>query len=109
MITKAQFCESAEVMRSYAIWERAMYNWGIDFTNTPVEKLAEHCHVMMCDFDRDWSYDAKLELDWILEWTFGESPNFIQTRHGREFDLTEAGALYDFLVFMNEKGWEDGE
>lgn len=109
MLDKREFCECAEVMRKYALWERAMYNWGIDFTNTPVTELVEHCHVMMCDFDRDWSYDTKLEFDWILEWTFGESLNFIQTRHGCEFDLTEAGALYDFLVFMNEKGWEEDE
>ena len=109
MITKKQFCECAEKLRKYALWERAMYNWGIDFAGTPVTELAEQLHLAMCDFDSERSYDTKLELDWILEWTFSESPNFIQTRHGREFDLTEAGALYDFLVFMNEKGWEEDE
>lgn len=61
----------------------------------------------MCDFDLEWAYDKKLDFNWIVEWSCGESDCYVQRRHGRVFELDSASALYDFLVFMNEKGWED--
>lgn len=109
MLGKREFCECAEVLRNYGLWERMVYNWGIDLDNTPISPLAEQLQRVMCGFNTEWDYDTKLGFSWLIEWSFGESPFYYQVRHGREFDLHDAGALYDFLVFMNEKGWEEDE
>lgn len=106
-MTKEQFCECLEVMRTYSLWERKLYQCDIDLAPTPITAVLEELALCMCDFNHEWAYDDKMGLNWIIEWSFGESPDFYQTRHGVEFDLHEAGALYDFLCFMNEHGWED--
>jgi hypothetical protein len=104
-MTKGQFCICASTLRDYASWERKLYECGMDLTGTPAAHLAENIHAAMCEFDPEWSYDTKLGIDWIIEWSFGEAR--YEKRHGREFVLDNASALYDFLVFMNEHGWED--
>lgn len=104
-MTKGQFCVCANTLRDYAIWERKLYECGMDLTDTPAAHLAENIQAAMCEFDPEWSYDTKLGFDWIIEWSFGEV--HYEKRHGREFVLDSASALYDFLVFMNEHGWED--
>lgn len=104
---KTHFCQCLEALRNYAAWERKLYECGFDLACTPVTDVLDALALCMCNFNGDWAYDKKLELNWIVEWTFGESPDLIQTRHGRTWDLTNAGILYDFLEFMNEHGWED--
>lgn len=104
-MTRGQFCVCANTLRDYAIWERKLYECGMDLTGTPAAMLAEKIQEAMCGFDVNWSYDAKKEFDWIIEWCFGE--DLCEERHGHEFVLDSALALYDFLVFMNEHGWED--
>lgn len=106
-MTKGEFCKCADTLRKYSNWERMMYNWGIDFTNTPVNDLADTLHTVMCESDPNWSYDTKLGFDWVIEWCFNESPDLYATRHGREFHLETSADLYEFLVAMNELGWED--
>ena len=103
-MTRGQFCVCANTLRDYAIWERKLYECGMDLADTPAAHMAENLQAVMCDFDSDWSYDTKKGFDWIVEWCFGEI--FFEERHGREFVLKDAGALYDFLMFMNEHGWE---
>ena len=104
-MTKGQFCVCANTLRDYALWERKLYECGMDLTGTPAAMLAEKIQEAMCGFDLNWSYDTKKEFDWIIEWCFGE--DLTEKRHGCEFVLDSALALYDFLVFMNEHGWED--
>ena len=104
---KQHFCECLTKMREYAKWERDLYRCGFDMAYTPVTGVLDALALCMCDFDSEWAYDEKEGLNWIVEWTFDESPNFIQKRHGREWNLTDAGTLYDFLMFMNERGWYD--
>ena len=107
---KSEFIKCIEAMRDYSAWERALYKCDIDLAPTPITGVLDALARCMCDFDSEWAYDDKMGLNWIIEWSFGESPNLAQKRHGVEFDLIEAGALYDFLVFMNEHGWwEDGD
>ena len=102
-----EFIATAEVLREFADWDRQLYALGIDLTESPASKLAEYLERIMRGYESDWSYDEKLGIDWIIEWTYTpDSPNFAQTRHGRTWHLEDAGALYDFLVFMNEHGWE---
>lgn len=105
---KAYFCECMKSLREYAAWECKMYDCSFDMAYTPITGILERLHEAMCDFNPDWAYDEKLGFDWILEWTYtSDSPNFTQTRHGRTWDLSEAGTLYEFLIEMNELGWED--
>lgn len=105
---KSCFCKCMNSLREYAAWERKLYECGFDLAYTPVTSVLERLHEAMCDFNTEWDYDEKLGLSWIIEWTYTpDSPNFTQHRHGKNFDLTDAGALYEFLVFMNEHGWED--
>lgn len=105
---KGQFCKCLEAMRKYGDWERKLYACEIDLAPTPITGVLDVLARCMCDFDSEWAYDEKLGLDWIIEWTFTpDSPNFVQTRHGRTWHLEDAGILYDFLEFMNEYGWED--
>ena len=106
-MNKQDFCNCLNTLCKYASWENAMYSNGIDFGNTPVVELAEKLQLAMCGFNMDWSYDTKLGFDWIIEWTFNTEAYKEQTRHGRTWLLEEAGILYDFLVFMNDNGWED--
>jgi hypothetical protein len=95
-------------MRNYSAWERKMYECGFDLAYTPITDVLDVLALCMCDFDHEWAYDDKEGLNWIVEWCFHEDgPNFSQTRHGRTWDLADASILYDFLVFMNEYGWED--
>jgi hypothetical protein len=107
IMDKENFCKCLETLRKYSFWENTMYNNGLDFNNTPVSDLTEKLQLAMCGFNPEWSYDKKLEFDWIIEWTFNAANYINQTRHGREWFLEEAGTLYDFLIFMNENGWED--
>ena len=107
VMNKTNFCECLEMLRKYSAWENALYDNGIDLTNTPASDLAEKLHQAMCGFNIDWSYDDKLGFDWVIEWAFNSGYYVAQTRHGKEWVLESAGALYDFLVFMNEHGWED--
>ena len=103
-----EFCKCIKALRNYADWERKMYDCGLDLASTPVTGVLDALALCMGDFNPDYDYDEKLGLSWIIEWTYTpDSPNFTQTRHGRTWDLTDAGVLYDFLVFMNEHGWED--
>ena len=104
---KQNFCVFANTLRDYGSWERKLYECGIDLEGRPVAHMAENMWAAMCEFDPSFSYDEKLGFDWIIEWTCNETPYVSIHRHGREFDLTSASALYDFLVFMNEHGWED--
>ena len=104
---RKDFIKCAKALREYAVWERNLYNCDIDLGPTPVNNVVGNLQMAMCDFNDSWSYDKKLDFDWIVEWSFDESPHFFQTRHGVELYLHEAGALYDVLVFMNEHGWED--
>lgn len=104
---KEHFCRCIEAMREYSLWERNMYQNGINFDDTPINKVLEVLALSMSDFEADWAYDEKLGINWIVEWCFGESDGFIQKRHGFEFEVVGAGALYDFIVFMNERGWYD--
>lgn len=107
IMDKEYFCKCLETLRKYSSWESAMYSNGLDFGATPCSDLAYMLQLSMCGFDQDWSYDKKLEFDWIIEWTFNPEFYRAQERHGKEWLLDEAEALYDFLVFMNEHGWED--
>ena len=104
-MTKEIFCNCAKVLQDYSLWERKLYECGMDLSNTPANELAEAVMYMMCDGDPDWAYDTERGFNWLIEWCFGETT--YAKRHGREFDLISAGALYDFLVFMNEHRWED--
>ena len=104
---RKHFIQCLETMREYSAWEKALYKCDIDLAPTPITKVLDALALCMCDFDGEWAYDDKLGINWIIEWTFGESDAYYQERHGQSFDLTDAGALYDFLVFMNEHGWED--
>ena len=104
-MTKEQFCICAKTLQEYSLWERKLYECGMDLTGTPASDLAENIHAAMVEFNPDWAYDAKLEFDWIIEWCFGEIQG--TRRHGKDFILDSPAALYDFLVFMNEHGWED--
>ena len=105
---KENFIQCLNALRKYSIWERALYKCDIDLAPTPITEILDTLALCMCDFDPEWAYDDKEGLNWIVEWTFhGDNPVFYQVRHGVEFNLTSAGALYDFLVFMNEHGWED--
>lgn len=106
-MTKEQFCKCLEALRKYSAWEKDLYRCGFDMAYTPVTEVLDALALCMCDFNGEWAYDDKEGINWIVEWSFGESPYLFQKRHGVEFDLTEAGALYDFLVFMNEHGWEE--
>jgi hypothetical protein len=107
VMDKINFCACLETLRKYSAWENTMYNNGIDFSNTPISDLTEKLQLAMCGFDLEWSYDKKLEFDWIIEWTFNNEFFRHQTRHGKDWTLDDVGALFDFLVFMNEYGWED--
>jgi hypothetical protein len=107
VMNKADFCSCLETLRKYSIWESTLYNNGIDLGATPVSDIIEKLHLAMCGFNFDWSYDKKLEFDWVIEWTFNAAAYINQTRHGKEWFLEDAGTLYDFLVFMNEHGWDD--
>lgn len=105
---KGNFCQCAEALREYGLWERNLYGCGIDLEGTPAVTIAESLHAAMCDFRPDWSYDKKLGIDWIIEWTCNDTEaSFVQERHGRKWILDSAGMLYDFLVFMNMEGWND--
>ena len=104
-MTRGEFIVCANTLRDYASWERKLYECGMDLMNTPAAHLAENIQAAMCDFNPDWSYDSAQGFDWIVEWCFGEV--LFAKRHGISFDLDDAGALYDFLIFMNEHGWED--
>ena len=105
---KNHFCECMNSLREYAAWERRLYDCGFDLEYTPVTNVLDSLYKTMCDFEAEWDYDEKLGLSWIIEWAYTpDNPNFTQTRHGRTWDLADAGVLYDFLVFMNEHGWED--
>ena len=106
-VKRENFIKCAEYLREYARWEKKMYDCDIDLAYTPANNVVGALQLAMCDFNDAWSYDEQLEFDWIVEWVYEDSPNYFQKRHGVEFDLTDAGALYDFLVFMNEHGWED--
>lgn len=107
-MNRNNFYACAQVLRDYADWDKSAYALGMDFTNTAPSKLAELVELLMCDFNPNWAFDEKLEINWLIEWTYSpDGPNLLQTRHGREFHLHDAGALYNFLVFMNEHGWED--
>ena len=102
---KENFIQCLEALQKYSLWEKALYKCDIDLAPTPITGILDALALCMCDFDGEWAYDDKLSLYWIVEWGFGESDAFYQKRHGVEFDLTDAGALYDFLVFMNDRGW----
>ena len=105
---KSEFVKCLEAMRKYSAWERKMYDCGFDLAYTPVTGVLDALGLCMGDFNSEWAYDEKEGFNWIVEWSFyDDNPVFHQVRHGVEFDLTEAGALYDFIVFMNEHGWED--
>jgi hypothetical protein len=105
---KSNFCQCLNALRKHALWEHKLYECGFDLAGTPITDVLDALALCMCDFDGEWAYDNKEGLNWIVEWSFHEDgPNFTQTRHGRTWDLTDAGVLYDFLVFMNEHGWED--
>jgi hypothetical protein len=107
VMNKTDFCNCLETLRKYTFWENTLYNNGIDLTNTPVADLVEKLQLAMCGFDLEWSYDKKLGFDWIIEWTFNNAEYIWQKRHGKEWFLKEPETLYEFLVFMNECGWEE--
>lgn len=102
---KENFCKCAQILADYSSWERKLYECGMDLANTPANEMADAMYYMMCDGNSEWDYDTKLGFSWIIEWCFGEA--CYTKRHGVEFHLDDPGALYDFLVFMNEHGWED--
>lgn len=105
-MTKEQFIHCLDAMRKYSAWERKMYECGYDLAYTPITEILDALALCMCDFDPDWAYDDKEGLNWIVEWSFHEDgPYFYQKRHGVEWDLTDAGELYEFLLFMNDRGW----
>lgn len=105
---KFEFCKCIETLRKYSLWERKMYECGFDLASTPITNVLDALALCMGNFDPDWAYDDKEGLNWIVEWSFHEDgPNFVQTRHGRTWELSDSGILYDFLVFMNEYGWND--
>ena len=105
---REHFYKCLGAMRKHAMWERKLYDLGFDLACTPVTDILDALALCMCDFDPDWAYDEKEGLNWIIEWAYTpDNPNFHQSRHGRTWNLEDPGALYDFLVFMNEHGWED--
>ena len=105
---RGDFCKCMRVLRKFAEWDRNLYRLGFELTNTPAAELAEHMEHLMRDHNDDWSYDSKLGIDWIIEWAYTpDSHLFVQTRHGRTWNLEDESLLYDFLEFMNEHGWED--
>lgn len=107
VMNKTDFCNCLRTLQKYSMWENELYKNGIDLGGTPVTDLAVKLQEAMCGFDLEWSFDKKLEFDWIIEWAFNSEAFINQHRHGREWFLNEPGILYDFLVFMNENGWED--
>lgn len=107
IMNKEDFCSCLETLRKYSAWENTMYSSGLDFGATPLSEVTEKLQLAMCGFNLEWSYDKKLEFDWIIEWSFNSEHYLYQTRHGKEWLLDTAEALYDFLVFMNSHGWEE--
>ena len=104
-MNKSDFCKCAKVLQDYSIWEHKLYECGMNLDGSPAGEMAEALHYLICDGNPDWSYDTKLGFDWIIEWCFGEA-QWTQ-RHNIDFFLDTPGALYEFLLFMNEHGWED--
>ena len=105
VMNKIEFCKCLEVLKQYAAWENNLYNNGIDLACTPCCFVVDRLQAAMCGFNLDWSFDTKLEIDWISEWTFGGV--VADYRHGIDWQLDTAEDLYDFLVYMNTHGWED--
>ena len=54
-MTRGQFCVCANTLRDYTIWERKLYECGMDLTCTPAAMLAGKIQEAMCDFDVNWS------------------------------------------------------
>jgi hypothetical protein len=105
VMSKADFCSCLDTLKKYTAWENTLYDNGIDLCGTPVAELAEKLQAAMCGFNSDWSYDSKLDFDWILEWSFDNIPR-TQKRHGKLWLIDTPEDLYEFLVFMNANGWE---
>ena len=104
-VRKENFIKCAQALADYSSWERKLYECGMDLTGTPANEVADLLHQLMCDGNPDWASDTKLGFDWIIEWCFGEAT--YAKRHGIEFIMDKPGALYEFIVYMNEHGWED--
>ena len=105
-MTKELFCECVDVLKNYSEWERKLDESGLGLYAEPVLRLVDKFQ-SVCGLDSDWVYDTKEGLNWVVEWIYLFDGDVTVSRHGRDFLLNSAGALYDFIVFMNEHGWED--
>ena len=106
-MNKERFCKCLEAMSKYSVWERDLYKCGFDLAYTPVTDVLDSLLLCMSDFNYEWAYDTREGLNWIIEWSFGETR--YARRHGIEFILDTPSALYEFIVFMNEHGWDERE
>lgn len=107
---KNEFCEAAAVLREYGLWENKAYNIGFSLLDTPASDLASYFYLLMVDGNPDYDYDIKLDKSWIIAATTDEDFFHIYSeykRHDRVWRIVNFEALYDFLEYMNEHGWED--
>ena len=107
MICKEKFVEYANALRKHYSWLNMLYDMGINIESEAMATIGDALYDVMLEGNMDYDYDDYGGVSWVAYWC---SSNEGQKGFRRVKDyiyLPNAGALYDFVTEMVEKGWPE--
>lgn len=107
MIKKEKFVEYANALRKHNSWLNKLYDLGINIESEALCCIADALYDVMLEGDIDYDYDDYGGVSWVAYWCSSDMNQKGFRRVKEHIYLPDAGALYDFVTEMAEKGWPE--
>lgn len=107
MIKKEKFVKYANALRKHFSWLNKLYDLGVNIDSEPLTIIEDAIYDVILEGNMDYDYDDYGGVSWVAYWCSSDMDQKGFRRVNKHIYLPDAGALYDFVTEMAEKGWPE--
>lgn len=107
MIKKEKFVKYANALRKHFNWLNKLYDLGVNIDSEPLAIIEDAIYDVILEGNMDYDYDDYGGVSWVAYWCSSDMGQKGFRRVKEHIYLPDAGALYDFVIEMAEKGWPE--
>lgn len=107
MIKKEKFVKYANALRKHFSWLNKLYDLGVNIDSEPLTIIEDAIYDVILEGNMDYDYDDYGGVSWVAYWCSSDMDQKGFRRVKEHIYLPDAGALYDFVTEMAEKGWPE--